>query len=166
NKIRSMVFAVGAAHLPGEQGLIKLLLKRGYAVQPVFSSKKINPENYKVKEVAIPWININATDSLYKVDMPGKPGDIEMYGVLKMKMYFDIFNSTAYMVTATTLPYNKKGIDSVMGSFASELFKQNNFQNTKTITINGINGKEMENTDAEGYKHGYVLSKDNTIYIA
>src|ERR1700722_10426926 len=39
--VRSMVFAVGAAHLPGSQGLIHLLPERGFTVEPVFSSQKI-----------------------------------------------------------------------------------------------------------------------------
>jgi uncharacterized protein YbaP (TraB family) len=31
----SILFAVGAGHLPGEEGVIKLLLKKGYAVKPL-----------------------------------------------------------------------------------------------------------------------------------
>jgi hypothetical protein len=34
-KDKSTFFAVGAAHLPGEQGVIKLLRKSGYTVRPV-----------------------------------------------------------------------------------------------------------------------------------
>ena len=165
DRIRSMVFAIGAAHLPGKKGLISLLQNKGYTITPVFSVKKIRPENYKVKEVALPWVSVNDPDSLYKVDMPGKPGNIELYGVLTMKMYFNIFNSTAYMVTAAATPYGKKGIDSIMNLYAADLFKQKNPKNIKTISINGINGREMESTDADGYKHGYILSKDNIIYI-
>jgi uncharacterized protein len=31
----SVLFAVGAAHLPGEFGVIELLRKRGYRVEPL-----------------------------------------------------------------------------------------------------------------------------------
>ncbi|MEP6582883.1 MAG: TraB/GumN family protein [Ginsengibacter sp.] len=165
SKMRSMVFAIGAAHLPGGQGLIQLLQNKGYKLSPVFSSKKVAAKNYKVKEVSIPWVTINDPDSLYTVDMPGKPGDIEMYGLLKMKMYFDIFNSTGYMVTAVTSPYDKKRIDSIMTKYAVDLFKQKDTKKIKSITVNGISGREMEITDADGYKHGYILSKNNVIYI-
>ena len=34
--VQSVLAAVGAAHLVGEQGLIKLLRDRGYTVEPVF----------------------------------------------------------------------------------------------------------------------------------
>jgi hypothetical protein len=33
---RSAFFAVGAGHLPGEEGLLKLLIEMGYAVNPVY----------------------------------------------------------------------------------------------------------------------------------
>ncbi|MEO6455628.1 MAG: TraB/GumN family protein, partial [Ginsengibacter sp.] len=166
NKIRNMVFAVGAAHLPGKEGLINLLQKEGYDVQPVFSSKKIKPAEYKIKETIIPWITVNDPDSFYKVNMPDKPGDIDMYGVLKMKMDFDIFNSTGYMVTAITTPYDQKRIDSMLNFFAVSIFKQKNPEKAKKITINGISGRELEGTDKDGYKHGYILYKYPIIYIA
>ncbi len=38
-KGKSILFAVGAGHLPGEQGVINLLRKRGYKVTPM---KNIN----------------------------------------------------------------------------------------------------------------------------
>jgi uncharacterized protein YbaP (TraB family) len=35
---KSLLIAVGAAHLPGKQGVIELLRKEGYTVEPVLSS--------------------------------------------------------------------------------------------------------------------------------
>jgi hypothetical protein len=34
---KSMLIAVGAAHLPGKQGVIELLRKEGYTVDPVLN---------------------------------------------------------------------------------------------------------------------------------
>ena len=36
---KSLLFAVGAGHLPGEKGLITLLRKNGYTVTPIMSRK-------------------------------------------------------------------------------------------------------------------------------
>lgn len=36
---KSLLIAVGAGHLPGNQGVIELLRKRGFTVEPVFSNK-------------------------------------------------------------------------------------------------------------------------------
>lgn len=54
---RSSFFAVGVGHLPGDTGVIALLKKKGYAVDPVFSSKKISPEKYSYTTVERPWIS-------------------------------------------------------------------------------------------------------------
>jgi uncharacterized protein YbaP (TraB family) len=43
-KERSLVVAVGAGHLPGEKGVIELLRKEGYKVEPVENKHKLNRE--------------------------------------------------------------------------------------------------------------------------
>src|SRR5437868_314117 len=42
--IRSCFFAIGAAHLPGDSGVVRFLRDRGFTVEPVVSNKKIAPE--------------------------------------------------------------------------------------------------------------------------
>ena len=43
-KEKSLVVAVGAGHLPGEKGVIELLRKEGYKVEPVENKNKLNRE--------------------------------------------------------------------------------------------------------------------------
>jgi uncharacterized protein YbaP (TraB family) len=45
---KSCFFAVGAAHLPGEDGLIELLTAKGFTVEPVLSKTKISPRRYQL----------------------------------------------------------------------------------------------------------------------
>lgn len=94
--IRSMVFAVGAAHLPGADGLIELLKEKGFDLQPVFSTKKISPDQYAMAEVALPWLPVEDGRGLYSVEMPGSPEEITVEKALKMNVYFDIFRSVGY----------------------------------------------------------------------
>ncbi len=106
SKLRTTFFAVGAAHLPGDSGVIALLRSNGFKVEPVFSTKKIAPEDYKFISKEIPWQKVIGPDSLYTVDMPGKPTDINKFGnQLKMKMYGDmgsnIFFLSGFMETQT-----------------------------------------------------------------
>lgn len=162
SQLRSMVFAVGAAHLPGAKGLIALLREKGFTVTPVFSSKKIKPSDYKVKEVPLKWYDVKDEQGLYTVSMPGKPGDITFYGMMNMKMYFDIFSSTLYMTTAVKTPYSPKMADSVLGAMASYYFGN---AKGKPITINNIPGKEFI-SEKQNYSHGYLLFKDGKMYIA
>jgi uncharacterized protein YbaP (TraB family) len=162
SQLRSMVFAVGAAHLPGGKGLIALLREKGFTVTPVFSSKKIKPSDYKVKEVPLTWYDVKDEQGLYKASMPGKPGDITFYGIMNMKMYFDIFSSTLYMTTAVKTPYSPKMADSVLGAMATYYFGN---AKGKPITINNIPGKEFI-SEKQNYSHGYLLFKDGKMYIA
>jgi len=164
--LRSMVFAVGAAHLPGSSGLINLLRKKGFEVQPVFSSRKIKPDAYKVKEIEVPWIPVQDENGFYSALMPGKPGDVRMLGLYEMKMYFDIFNSTGYLTAGINTPYDKKDMDSVVQLAITNIFGKNVIKKAKPLTINGINGREVEKTDSEGYKKGYFLNKGNVVYMA
>jgi len=159
---RSMVFAVGAAHLPGGKGLIALLREKGFTLTPVFSSKKIKPSGYKVKEVPLKWYDVKDEQGLYKASMPGKPGDITFYGIMDMKMYFDIFSSTIYMTTALKTPYSPKMADSVLNVIASYYFGDSK---GKPITIDNIPGREFT-SKKENYSHGYLLFKDGKMYIA
>src|SRR6202012_2216616 len=79
--VRSMVFVVGVAHLPGEEGLISLLRQKGFDVQPVFSSKKIKPADYPLPELSQNWQSVEDKNGFYRISMPGKAQDIEMYHI-------------------------------------------------------------------------------------
>lgn len=166
SSIRSMVFAVGAAHLPGEQGLIELLRKKGFRVDPVFSDKHIQASQYKVQEIPIVWNPVTDENGLYQASMPGKPGNIQLYGVLNMKMYIDFFNGTGYFTTAVRSAMNIHGTDSMINAMASNLFPSKSRDVSTPITLNGSKGRMYSLNDKEGVKKGMILVKDGVIYVA
>ncbi len=96
--VRTSFFAVGVAHLPGETGLINLLQTKGFSVTPVFSSKKIAPENYVYDVKEIPWVKFAEPEGAYTVEMPGKPSDLKSPGSeVNFKIYADLVSNTVYM---------------------------------------------------------------------
>jgi len=162
---RSMVFAVGVAHLPGDDGVIELLKQKGFTVTPVFSSKKIKPVDYKLPKISLPWYDVKDDAGFYSAAMPGKPGNMELYGLLNMKLYFDVFNSTVYMTTAMHTPYSSKMADSVFGVVSDYYFDINDYTKGKPVSINNVPGREFV-SDVKKYSRGYLLYKDGMMYMA
>lgn len=164
---RTMVFAVGAAHLPGTAGVITLLRQKGYTLTPVFSSKKIKPTDYKVASIELPWHDVTDEAGLYKASMPGKAGDMTMYGIVNMKMYFDIFSSTLYMATAMQTPYSETMADSILGTLSEYYFGVDDYKKGKPVLLNGIQGREFTSLKSkDNYAHGYLVFKDGIMYLA
>ena len=142
--IRNSFFAIGAAHLPGSDGVIKLLQEKGFTVTPVFSSKKIDPEKYTYTAKEIPWVKFLEPDSAYAVEMPGKASDLTYgRGELKFKVYADLVTNAFYM-TGFSFHGNEENQDemvaNMMKSFLSKGFEK---IEDKKVTNKGISGKEV-----------------------
>ncbi len=92
--VRSVFFAVGAAHLPGNDGLISLLKEKGFKVEPVVSEKRIPAHQYKYEPMPVTWSEVD--DPSYSIEMPGNPTMVKLYGLIETFFYMDIFNFTGY----------------------------------------------------------------------
>jgi uncharacterized protein YbaP (TraB family) len=95
--LRSCFYAVGAAHLSGDSGIIQLLRKRGYTVEPVISSNRIKPEtilNYKANQ---DWREISLYDGDFKIKMPGEAVVTSTETFNQLAMYFDAMSMSGYM---------------------------------------------------------------------
>lgn len=95
---RSMFFAIGAAHLPGTEGVLSLLQERGFTLTPVFSKNRIPAGKYTYKKVPQQWSVIN--EPLYTAAMPGVPGVVKILGLFDTKFYMDISKMTGYQTYA------------------------------------------------------------------
>ncbi len=101
-KSKSLFSGVGAAHLPGENGVIELLRKKGYTVEAVFS--KVSKKSYgliekldsQVKPVTFQKQFIN--DSIFSVSLPGKLSPIVSLENLKYYIYADMVNGSFYTI--------------------------------------------------------------------
>ncbi len=160
--IRSMVFAVGAAHLPGEDGLIQLLREKGFDLQPVFSAKQISPEDYAITEVVLPWLPVKDSRGFYSVEMPGVPEEVTVASALKMNVFFDIFRSVGYFASVFVSPFDN---DTLSGILSKNLFNTQP-ANAKKVSVDGIEGGEYEMDSQEGYRKGVILNKNSVYYVA
>jgi uncharacterized protein YbaP (TraB family) len=166
--LRSMFFAIGAAHLPGDSGVISFLRHKGFTVEPVFSSQKITAGLYAGKLDAISWTKVTDDNHLYSVEMPGIPSDHNIFGeLLKMKMFFDITTMTVYM-TGNTMANVKtpKEMDEALRSIAQTTGGKSGKVISKiNITVNGVHGVEGIVENRDGVYRLRLLQKENVLYI-
>lgn len=144
--VRSTLFAVRDAHLPGDSGVISLLRSRGYTVTPVYSSKKISADKYVSKGPGAEWVPVKVTDSIYGIMMPGEAEKIGMFESmgLEMKMYFDISYMRVYFTANIPLPENRViGYDSLYAGLRARYSKGNKVLKDQAITVNEISGREF-----------------------
>ncbi len=101
-KKQSLFTAIGAAHLPGNDGVISLLRKMGYTVKPVMSSvsKKSIKTMDQLEEQHTPLVFTTqyASDSSFKVDAPGHLFAMVGFDPIDTYLYTDMVNGSYYMV--------------------------------------------------------------------
>ena len=144
--IRSCLFAIGAAHLPGDSGVVKLLRSRGYDVSPVISSRKIDPAKYTFKEVRKPWVDVWAKDSLYSIKMPMQPSPMPAMEDMPFDMlfYVDLPSNIAYFAASVPLRGTPSTAeDSIMANLARYYKKDAEAFSEKNIVWKGNRGKEF-----------------------
>jgi len=103
-KTGASVFAgVGAAHLPGNRGVIELLRSKGYIVRPVKMAGRSNQEKEAVDKITVPVTmkKITAEDGSYQLLAPGEFFSTN-HPFFKQVQHADMSNGSYYMVTKIT----------------------------------------------------------------
>ena len=121
SKRGSLFAAVGAAHLAGKEGIINLLIEKGYTVKPVFSQLTEKGEKQK-KEIETyfkkpTFFNYNTTDKM--IAIPLLVNEITEEGVIGSPDYANgglirvIRNNHNYFIKKQATFYNPKSLDSL-----------------------------------------------------
>ncbi len=160
---KSLFVGVGAAHLPGDRGVIEWLRKMGYRLRPVKMGERASREKDLVDKIRVP-VNFNtqtADDSFFSVDIPGKfyqNGDAAAAGQLQ---YADMSNGSYYMVTRilTHAWLWGQGADEVAATIDSLLYENipgKIISKTKIIR-NGYKGFDIMNRTRRGDLQRYHI---------
>lgn len=156
--------AIGAAHLPGEMGVIELLRKKGYKVRPiVFSGERDSKMKEKIEKIRYPVTSrlSYSDDSTFSVQVPGK---LTSLGGRWMKSYIfsDMANGSYYAIyrlyhmnawTESTKEMVLARIDSMLfENIPGKIFKKIPF-----TTPEGYVGFDISNKTKTGDQQRYKI---------
>lgn len=153
---QSLFVGVGAAHLPGNRGVIEILRRNGFRVRPVKMGERDSQHKNQVEKLRVPvtFNSQSAKDGMYKVDIPGKFyqfGDIGMQG---QQQYADMANGSYYMVSRIVTSSGLWGhnTDKVYRIIDSLLYENipGKIINKSVITRNGYKGIDLTNRTRRG----------------
>ncbi|QHT66257.1 TraB/GumN family protein [Rhodocytophaga rosea] len=168
--------AVGAAHLPGDDGMIKLLQKKGFTLTPVKATFTGMAASYKEKAVQEKWHTFTSAENAYAVDMPAEPFPYDIDSdkaskIMTMYMLPDLASGMVYYSAAITIPTQvkpsqqdelfRKMIDGMAQNKNSKLLKESK------ITFDTYPGREVEFFDGKeaAYMRCRIILRRNNVYM-
>lgn len=102
-KTKSMFSAVGAAHLPGEEGVIEMLREKGYTLRPIKQPMIIMGAKSKSKiesiKHSIDYSGFTTEDSLVSFDVPAKCVTAPVYDEIKEYICTEFANGAYFSLT-------------------------------------------------------------------
>jgi uncharacterized protein YbaP (TraB family) len=173
-KKKSLFSGIGAAHLPGEDGVIELLRQKGYNVEPVIPrvTKKSNNMREALDQQVKPvtFKKQFVSDSAFSLNLPGKLYPIVDIGNIKYYIHPDMVNGNFYSVVRLKHLGPVFGIQpsQMKARMDSLLFEHipGKIISRKDISINGIEGIEVVNRTRRGDEQHYqIYFSDLELYL-
>lgn len=157
---------VGAAHLPGESGVIELLRRKGYTVEPVFptvtkKSDKLRDElDAVVKPVS--FSKQFSSDSVFSCSVPGPLSPVVDLENVKFHIYADMVNGSFYTTVRLRYlgPLFGQSAETMKTSLDSLLFENipgKILSKNDIVSNNGIKGIEIINKTRRGDLQRYQI---------
>ena len=162
-KRSSLFVGVGAAHLPGNRGVIELLRKKGYKLRPIFMGTRDSKQKETVEKVRVPvaFSTQTADDGFYKVDIPGKFYRFGESFFFDQQQYADMANGSFYMVTRvkTNGLYWGHSADVIAKKIDSLLYENvpGKILSKTEITKNGYKGYDITSRTRRGDYNRYNI---------
>ena len=163
-KKNSLFVGVGAAHLPGERGVIELLRKMGYTVRPVLMADRNAIERDEIDKIKVPvkFTTNVSEDNYYSVNMPGPLYKMATdQSGLDRRQYADMSNGSYYLVTRVKTHGSFLGLSSqkILNRIDSLLYENipGKILEKKPITKNGFSGFDILNKTRRGDLQRYEI---------
>ncbi|MEP7255772.1 MAG: TraB/GumN family protein, partial [Ferruginibacter sp.] len=163
-KKSSLFVGVGAAHLPGQRGIIELLRKKGYHLRPIQMPDRDASQKDVIDKMKVPvkFSTQISDDGFYSVAMPGPLYKLtDDYQQLDRRQYSDMSNGAYYLVTrvkthAAFLGQNEKDVLKKVDSILYENIP-GKILSQKPISKNGYAGYDIRNRTRRGDLQRYNI---------
>lgn len=163
-KHTALFAGVGAAHLPGDRGVIELLRKKGYTLRPVKMVDKDGLQKGRVDtlKVAVDFQKRYSDDGFYSVDVPGNLYNVSQdYYDLDRKQYADMSNGSYYLVTRvkTYAAFLHQNETEVLKKIDSVLYENipGKILSKQSICVNNYNGFDIVSKTRIGDMQRYQI---------
>src|SRR5215203_242231 len=154
---QSLFVGVGAAHLPGQRGVIELLRRQGYTLRPIKIAERDSRHKNELEKIRVPvqFSKQTSPDGFVSVEMPGKLYDFNTaYGIVNQEQFADMSNGAYYMLTRINTNsilwgHNEEMILRKIDSVIYENIP-GKILTKQAITRNGYKGFEVTNRTRRG----------------
>lgn len=154
---QSVFVGVGAAHLPGQRGVIELLRRKGYILRPIKITERDSRHKDELEKIRVPvqFTRQTSSDKFFSVNIPGKfYGFGGAYGIVDQQQFADMSNGAYYMVTRinTNSILWGHGEDVVLRKIDSVIYENipGKILSKQPITKNGYKGFDVINRTRRG----------------
>ncbi|UTW62017.1 TraB/GumN family protein [bacterium SCSIO 12741] len=170
-KKQSLFAAMGAAHLPGKEGVVELLRAKGYKVETVVSAYTGIAEQYKVDPSKIEWAKNRNEEFGFQLETPGKLFLIESVKEIPTFIYPDISTGQFYMMIAMDFRGKvnsdqfdeQQFVDLLIQNFGNS---QGELIRKKRVKMNGFDAAEaVIKTKEDQFVKCRFLIRNNVVYV-
>lgn len=146
-KKNSLFVGVGAAHLPGDRGVIELLRKKGYKLRPVFMQNRDAAQKESIDKLRVPvkFAPVATPDGFINMMLPGPLFERGERSENPSWQYADMENGSYYMVTRVTTHA------AILGENESVVLKKVDSLLYENIPGKILSKKEIERNGYKGY---------------
>ncbi|MCU0376503.1 MAG: TraB/GumN family protein [Chitinophagaceae bacterium] len=170
---KSLFAVVGAAHLPGSNGLLKLLRQKGYTVTPIVGGTRTHARQYKRQKNAVEeeWFTVRSEEEGFGFEMPGKPVEnaVEITGS-KLYTYIDWKNNEQFFAMSATgqvliTDSNRQQKLTEALENSRKNLNGNYTDSIRPIEIKGLKGIEARVKAKDNFFRMIYLNKGYDLYI-
>jgi len=160
--------AVGAAHLPGEKGLISLLRKEGYTLTPVEANFTGVADKYTIDYYQMKWETYSDAEKGFSVETPGIAIKTDAFAGLNTVIYPDMTDDVYYGVYAVQKGAADKQLNTneiiktVLGNYKRN--PVNKIISQKSLIENGLPVTDITLQNGSGYLRLQFIVKNSFLY--